>query len=420
MDKLIIRGGKALSGSVSVQGAKNALLPLMVSSVLRPSVVTFSPVSALKDVILLGTILEDLGAQTSLKDGGIYCVDTRSVQCWKPRYEHVSKMRASFLLLGSLLGRFGEARVPLPGGCSIGSRPVQWHLEGIQKLGVDIALEKGFVQAKVARLQGAQIDLPYPTVGGTQNILTVAVLSKGETTITGAACEPEVVELCKFLVKSGAKIDGIGTRTLTIQGVDTLNMPESWCVLPDRIEALTYAVMAAITKGDLIIKNNDASLMEGPLELLQSIGVDVSFPDATSMRVRRAGVLKAFDFESGPYPAFSTDLQSFFMALSIFCEGDSTIKETVFLNRFMHALEFIRMGANITLQGDRATVHGGANISGATVMASDLRAGAALVACALGAEGETHIRRIYHTDRGYERIEEKLAACGADIVRVAE
>ena len=418
MDKFIIQGGRPLNGTVVVQGAKNALLPLMAAVVLRPGAVRFTNASHLKDTAFLGEIIESLGGFCTWTQNEC-TVDTTQLTGDSPGYEYVSKMRASFLLLGALIGRFGRAKIPLPGGCSIGERPVQWHLEALRALGARVEIISGHVVASCTQLRGAEICLPYPTVGGTQNTIMAAAFAQGETVIKNAAREPEVADLCRFLKESGVPIEGIGEAVVRIQGVDDLCFPETYAVIPDRIEAITYAVAVGIAGGRLILDKSNMSLMEASMALLQEAGVSVESHGGHTV-VEKKGELQGFSIVTHPYPGLPTDVQALFMALALYCNGKVVIKETVFSHRFMHVLEFARMGAEVAIQGDTVTVQGGKPLTGAPVMASDLRAGAALVLAGLGASGTTEVSRVYHIDRGYVGMECKLQAVGADIKRVSQ
>ena len=418
MDNFLIEGGTPIKGEIAIQGAKNALLPLMISTVLSPGKVRFAQAPRLKDTRFLGEIIEALGGSCQWEENS--CIlDTTKINAWDPGYEYVSKMRASFLLLGALIGRFGRAKIPLPGGCSIGERPVQWHLEALRQLGVSLNVVAGHVEGTCTHMHGAEITLPFPTVGGTQNIIMAAVFAQGETVINNAAREPEVVALCDFLSESCVPIEGGGTSQIHIQGVKEVQFPLRYTIIPDRIEAVTYAIAAAVTNGDVTLTNCDYSFMKAPLDLLDKAGVSVEKKDTHTLRVCGSSSLKRFELVTGPYPCLSTDLQALFMALALYSKGITVIKETVFSHRFMHALEFARMGAEVTIHGDTVTVQGGNPLTGAPVMASDLRAGAALVLAGLGASGVTTVNRVYHIDRGYVSMEKKLQACGASIQRVA-
>ena len=418
MDKFILEGGRPLNGTVVVQGAKNALLPLMTSVVLRPGVVRFTNAAKLKDTTFLGEIIESLGGTCSWEKE-VCTVDTTLLKGDSPSYEYVSKMRASFLFLGALVGRFGRARIPLPGGCSIGERPVQWHLEALRALGAQVEVVAGHVEASCTRLRGAEVRLPYPTVGGTQNTIMAAAFAEGETVIRNAAREPEVADLCKFLKESGVPIEGVGEGVVRIQGVKDLTFPQTYAVIPDRIEAITYAVAVAITGGRLILEKSDMNIMRSSMALLQEVGVSVEQRDHKVI-VERKEDLRGFSITTHPYPGLPTDVQALFMALALYCKDKTVVKETVFSHRFMHVLEFVRMGAEVAIQGDTVTVQGDKSLTGAPVMASDLRAGAALVLAGLGASGATEVSRVYHIDRGYHQMERKLEMVGAAIKRVVQ
>jgi len=409
-----------MRGTIPIQGAKNALLPLMIAAIVRPIRVHFNNVTDLRDTRFLGDIIQALGGQCEWQDR-CCVVDTQGVSGHEPSYEYVRKMRASFLLLGALLGRFGRAKIPLPGGCSIGERPVQWHIDALRKFGITIDLTAGCVVAHAPNeIVGTSVTLPFPTVGGTQNVLMVAAVGRGESVIHNAACEPEVAALCHFLQHCGVVIEGAGTSTIRVQGTPEWTCPEVFDVMPDRIETVTYAVAAAISKGDVILEGCDVTTMVTPLTLLESAGVGIEHIDGSRMRVYYKKTLEGFEVTTGPYPQIPTDIQAILMALSLYCEGQSIIRETVFSHRFMHALEFARMGADLRIQGDTVTVFGGQSLVGAPVMASDLRAGAAIVLAALGAQGESVVQRVYHVDRGYADMEQKLSRCGVKIERLLE
>lgn len=418
MDKFVVEGRRPLNGTVVVQGAKNALLPLMIAVVLRPGLVRFTNAARLKDTTFLGEIITSLGGSCVWEEEAC-TVDTTHVTGNSPGYEYVSKMRASFLLLGALLGRFGKAKIPLPGGCSIGERPVQWHLEALRALGARVDVVSGHVEASCTRLCGAEISLPYPTVGGTQNTIMAAAFAKGETVIRNAAREPEVADLCQFLKKSGVPIEGIGTEVVHIQGVEDLNFPKTYAVIPDRIEAITYAIAVGIAGGRLTLEKSDFQLMRASMALLEEAGVSVEISDQKVI-IEKKNDLCGFSVITHPYPGLPTDVQALFMALALYCKGKVLVKETVFSHRFMHVLEFVRMGAEVSIQGNTVTVQGGKPLTGAPVMASDLRAGAALVLAGLGAFGVTEVSRVYHIDRGYAQMERKLRSVGAVIDRVSQ
>jgi UDP-N-acetylglucosamine 1-carboxyvinyltransferase len=428
MDRIRIIGGERLEGSISVSGAKNATLPLMIASLLTPETLTLKNVPHLADVNLLARILGNHGVDLAIAgkrpgqrrgEGDTLHLSAQTIVDTTAPYEMVSRMRASFWVLGPILARCREARISLPGGCAIGTRPVDLHLEGLAKLGAEVDLEGGYVLARAPRgLTGGRVTFPKVSVGATHNIMMAATLARGETVIENAAREPEVSDVAACLTKMGAKIDGIGTSTLHIQGVDSLQGAVH-TVLPDRIETGTYAMAVAATGGDVLLDNARADLLEAPLELLRQAGVEISETNR-GIRVSRNGPeLTPIDVETEPFPGFPTDLQAQLMALMALAGGRSRIRETIFENRFMHVQELVRLGADIALEGDTAYVTGVEGLHGAQVMATDLRASVSLVIAGLAAEGETVINRVYHLDRGFERIEEKLSACGARIERLA-
>jgi len=417
MDRIIIRGGKPLRGAVHVHGAKNAVLPLLAASLLAETPCTLHNVPCLHDVFSMDKLLSHMGVRTEFT-GRYMIMDASGVLEPEAPYDLVRKMRASFFVLGPLLGRFGRAKVSLPGGCAIGTRPVDIHLKGLEAMGASIAIEEGYVIAE-GRLKGADFALDFPSVGATENLMMAATRAKGVTRLSNVAREPEIVDLAQFLNAMGAQISGAGTDLITIVGVDQLQGAEH-VVIPDRIEAGTFLIAAVATHGDVTVVNMNPEHVSSLLTKLQSIGAEIEV-HGTRVRIRADGPLKAQDIQTQVYPGFPTDLQAQMMALLCVAEGTSVIRETVFENRFMQAVELMRMGAQINLDGNAAVVHGVKSLSGAPVMASDLRASAALVIAGLIAEkGETAILRVYHIDRGYERIEERLSSLGADIERVRE
>ncbi|MFP4502578.1 MAG: UDP-N-acetylglucosamine 1-carboxyvinyltransferase [Candidatus Hydrogenedentota bacterium] len=417
MDKILIRGGKPLRGKVPVRGAKNAALPLMAAALLGEEPSTLHNVPCLHDVFTLDKILSGMGMQIEFTGRYMTLAAPETLQAEAP-YELVRKMRASFFVLGPLLGRFGRARVSLPGGCAIGTRPVDIHLKGLESLGAAITIEEGYVQAE-GPLTGADVHLEFPSVGATENLLMAASRAKGVTRLSNVAREPEIVDLAHFLNGMGAQISGAGTDLITIVGVDELGGCEHE-VLPDRIEAGTFLVAGAATHGEVTVQNASAGHLPVFLDKLISAGAEVAV-NGNSIRVAAPNGLKGVDISTQPFPGFATDLQAQMMAALTLAQGASVIRETVFENRFMQVSELMRMGADITLEGNAATVRGVGQLSGAPVMASDLRASAALVIAGLMADrGETAVARVYHIDRGYERIEERFAALGADIERVRE
>ena len=418
MDKLLIHGGRELAGDVTISGAKNAALPILAATLLATEPVTISNVPHLKDVTTTISLLQTMGVQITVDEHLNVEVDASEVGSRKAPYELVKTMRASILVLGPLVARFGEADVSLPGGCAIGARPGNLHVAGLQAMGADVVVEEGFIIARATRLQGAHIVFDTVTVTGTENLLMAAVLADGETVLENAAREPEVTDLANFLTAMGASIDGIGSSTLVIRGVEQLGGTR-YSVLPDRIETGTYLVAAAVTGGHLRALETAPDTLEAVLIKLKEAGALVESGDdwiEIDMRGRRPS---AVDIKTAPYPAFPTDMQAQFCALNAVADGVGTITETIFENRFQHVLELQRMGANIRLEGNTAICTGVEQLTAAPVMATDLRASAGLVLAGLAASGETLVDRIYHVDRGYERIEEKLGQLGADIRRVS-
>jgi UDP-N-acetylglucosamine 1-carboxyvinyltransferase len=416
VDKLVIQGGVPLSGEVRVSGAKNAALPLMCAALLTPEELTLSNVPHLRDVTTMVRLLSQMGVEASLDDRlGLSLRAARLSDPTAP-YDLVKTMRASILVLGPLVARCGEARVSLPGGCAIGTRPVDLHLKGLEALGAEIAVEQGYISARAKRLKGTRIVLDLVTVTGTENLMMAACLADGTTVIENAAREPEVVDLAQCLTAMGAGIKGAGSDVITIEGVDRLR-GASHRIMADRIETGTFLAAAAATGGNVKLLGANPGTLEAVLEKLRESGADVQTANETialAMRDRPRSV----NVRTAPYPAFPTDMQAQLMALDAIAEGTSVITETIFENRFMHALEMQRLGADIEISGNTAVVHGVSRLQGAGVMATDLRASASLVIAGLVAEGETRVDRIYHLDRGYECIEEKLAQLGARIKRV--
>ncbi len=419
LDMFCIEGGHPLRGTVRVGGSKNAALPIMAASLAIRGEVVLEQVPQLRDVDTMRQLLQAVGAVVDVSNDGRISIDTHEVKSSIAPYELVRQMRASVCVLGPLLARFGTARVSLPGGCNIGHRPIDLHLRGLTALGADIRLEGGYIVASVSQLHGADVDLcgPFgPTVTGTCNVMVAAALAKGRTVIRSAAQEPEVQDFARFLNAAGAKICGAGTSVVEIDGVDQLQEVRH-TVIPDRIEAATLALAAAITNGDVTIQNAPTMHMACVLNALHQIGVSVETTQDT-LRVRGGGILLPANLTAEPYPGLPTDCQAQFMALLSTVQGESRITDRVFPERFMHAAELVRMGANIRIEGNAAIVNGVSKLSGAPVMASDLRASAALVLAALAAEGRTEIRRVYHLDRGYQAFEQKLNLLGAKIQRV--
>jgi len=417
MDKLIVQGGTRLSGEIRISGAKNAALPIIVASLLVDGVCTIGNMPHLNDVTTTLDLLGRMGVEITIDEKLNVAIDTTQIKHYIAPYELVRTMRASILVLGPLLAHYGEAEVSLPGGCAIGSRPVDIHLEGLKAMGADIRVENGYIKAKAKRLKGAKLVLDIVTVTGTENLMMAAVLAEGKTVIENAAREPEVTELALFLTAMGAKIKGIGTDKLTIYGVEKLHEAEHK-VFADRIETGTYLVAAAVTSGKIKVKDTYPENLDSVLEKLRKAGADINTGHdwiSLDMHGQRP---KAVDIITAPYPAFPTDMQAQFCVLNAVAEGTSSVVETVFENRFMHIQELQRMGANIHLQGNTAVIQGVDKLTSAPVMATDLRASASLVLAGLVAEGETVVDRIYHIDRGYECIEEKLQQLGATIRRM--
>ncbi|HJO97878.1 MAG: UDP-N-acetylglucosamine 1-carboxyvinyltransferase [Rhodospirillales bacterium] len=420
MDKIRIIGGNPLKGSIPIGGAKNAALPLMAACLLTADTLTLSNLPRLADVSTMARLLADFGVEITTNGDAerVLGLTAGSANGTTAPYDLVRKMRASVLVLGPLLARYGRAKVSLPGGCAIGTRPVDLHLRALAELGADIELDKGYIEAKAPDgLKGAHIVFPVVTVGGTENLLMAAVLAQGETVLTNAAREPEVADLAHCLVAMGAEIEGIGTDTLRIQGVSALG-GAAYRVVPDRIETGTYAVAAAVTGGDVELIGARLDLMVALAGTLEKAGVSVSETEAGIRVSRNGGPLTGVDVMTEPFPGFPTDMQAQLMVLMAVATGASMITETIFENRFMHVPELSRMGADINVHGASAIVRGVEGLTGAQVMATDLRASVSLVLAGLAATGETMVNRVYHLDRGYERLEEKLAACGAVIERL--
>jgi UDP-N-acetylglucosamine 1-carboxyvinyltransferase len=422
MDKFVITGGKPLHGTVAISGAKNSALPAMAASLLTAERVALHNVAMVRDIITMGKLLAYMGASVATSEfpAADYSFQAHTISDAVAPYELVKTMRASILTLGPALARTGVARVSLPGGCAIGARPVDLHLTALEKMGAEIATSHGYIEARApkgGRLKGGHVVFEKITVTGTENILMAATLAEGETILENPAREPEVTDLIVLLRKMGARISGDETSTLRVQGVAALHGAEH-AVIPDRIEAGTFLVAGAITNGDLTITNCEPQHLGAVISKLRYAGVSIEESDAGTLRVRGVRKLVAADVATEEYPGFATDMQAQYMALATQAEGASTITETIFENRYLHASEMIRMGAHIAIDGRRAIVRGPAQLSGTTVQASDLRASAGLVLAALVANGETTIERVYHIDRGYERIVEKLSAVGANIERI--
>jgi len=419
VDRIIVRGGGPLAGEVEVAGSKNAVLPSLFATVLTSERCRLRNVPNLADVRTACRLLRVLGVRAGeIERGGVLLIDPSDVTGWEAPYELVKTMRASFLVMGPLLARFGRARVSRPGGCAIGTRPVDLHLFGLERMGAEIQLRDGYVQAQARRLKGAKIYLDVPAVGATEQLMMAATLATGTTVIENAAREPEIEDLAAALCGMGARIAGAGTPTLTVEGVDELGGMDH-VVIPDRIEAGTFMVAGAITGGEVHVAGARADHLEAFLAKLREAGVEVR-ESSTGIAVAANGALRAVDVKTLPYPGFPTDLQAQMTALMTHAEGRSVVTETIFDNRFMHVQELVRMGADICVEGNAAIVRGPTPLGGAPVMATDLRASVSLVLAGLAARGTTEISRVYHLDRGYERIEEKLGRIGADIRRVSD
>lgn len=415
MDKLLIEGGCRLNGEVAISGAKNAALPILCAALLSAEPVTFTNVPRLKDIGTLLALLGQMGVGIE-RDGDTVVLDASGLNNPVAPYEMVKTMRASILVLGPLVARCGEARVSLPGGCAIGARPVDQHIKGLQAMGAEVAVEHGYVHARVPRLKGARLFTDMVTVTGTENLMMAACLADGETVIENAAREPEIVDLANCLVAMGAQISGAGTDVIRIRGVERLH-GATHRIMPDRIETGTYLCAAAVTGGEVRLTGTSSAYLDAVVDKLMDAGCDI-VSERDSIRIKAPQRLNAVSLRTAPYPAFPTDMQAQFMALNCVANGVAMIRETIFENRFMHAVELQRLGADIRIDGNAAVVQGVARLQGASVMATDLRASASLVIAGLVAEGETVIERIYHLDRGYERLEEKLAALGASVRRL--
>jgi UDP-N-acetylglucosamine 1-carboxyvinyltransferase len=416
MDKFVIHGGKKLKGTVQVSGAKNASLALMPASILASGELHLANTPALRDVATMSQLLKTMGVQIAFKDH-VLTLDTRVIRKYEAPYEHVKKMRASIYVLGPLIARYGRAKVSLPGGCAWGPRPVNLHIEGIRKLGAEVDVKGGYIVAKAARLTGARIQFDVSSVGATGNVMMAAVLAKGTTVIENAAIEPEMTFLAQFLVSMGAKIAGIGTNRLEIEGVETLH-PADAVTIPDRIEAATFLVAGAITGGSLTLERVQADHMSAVLAKLEDAGCTLTVgEDRITLSVPER--VKCVDVAAAIYPGFPTDMQAQWTALMAVAGGTSVVTDTIYLDRFKHVPELIRLGADIELKENAAIVRGVKTLTGAKVMSTDLRASASLILAGLVAEGTTEVLRVYHIDRGYEAIEAKLRALGADIERVS-
>lgn len=418
MDKIRIVGGTPLAGRVEISGAKNAALPAMAASLLTPETVELENIPRVQDIFTARRLLAEMGVDAEIGPSGLVRLKAdHQLGSREAPYELVKTMRASILVLGPLVGRFGFARVSLPGGCAIGARPVNLHLMGLEKMGARCEIVHGYVEATCSNLVGAHILMDTVTVTGTENLMMAACLARGETVLENAACEPEVADLAELLRKMGAHIEGDGTRTIRIQGVDALHGCRH-CIIPDRIEAGTFAAAAAITRGDVEIRGCRPEHMGALLSQLARTGAEIEVASPDAVRVRGRDPIQSQDVTTLPYPGFATDMQAQYMALMTQGDGSAVITETIFENRFMHAQELVRMGADITIEGRHALVKGGKPLTGAKVLASDLRASASLILAGLVAAGESIVDRVYHLDRGYDHIEEKLAGLGAVIERL--
>jgi UDP-N-acetylglucosamine 1-carboxyvinyltransferase len=414
MDKLIINGGKRLKGRVRISGAKNAALPILAATILCPGNHTIKNVPQLRDVTTMASMLDHLGSKVTIEDTTVI-VESDGFRKHEAPYDLVKTMRASVVVLGPLLARLGQAKVSMPGGCAIGARPINLHLMALEKMGASISLEDGYVIAKAKKLKGADIYFDTPSVTGTENVLMAAVLANGLTRIENAAMEPEVIDLANALRSMGAKIKGAGETIIEIEGVNELS-PLDYTVIPDRIEAGTFMIAAVVTQGDIIIENCRPDHLDAVVNKLRSTGATIEL-EGNGLKVTMSSRPVSQNIKTMPYPGFPTDMQAQFMSLMSVAKGTSVITETIFENRFMHVAEIKRFGADITIEGSSATVKGVKYLKGAPVMATDLRASASLVIAGLCAEGETTIDRVYHLDRGYEHIEDKLTALGANIKR---
>ena len=417
MARIVITGGEVLNGEVQISGAKNAVLPILAAGLLADGAMDIGNVPHLHDVTTMMSLLGQMGAELGIDDRMRVHIDARKVDRFTAPYDMVKTMRASILVLGPLVARFGQAEVSLPGGCAIGSRPVNLHIKGLQQLGADVTVENGYIRAKAGRLRGARIVFDLVTVTGTENIMMAAALAQGTSVIENAAQEPEVVDLANCLIAMGAKIAGAGTNTITIEGVERLNGC-TYEVLPDRIETGTFLVGGAMTGGRVLARKTRADTLDAVLAKLEDCGAQINTTDDSIELDMRGKRPRAVDLTTAPYPAFPTDMQAQFMALNTVAEGVGVITETIFENRFMHVQELQRLGADIRVEGNTAIVRGVANMTGAPIMATDLRASASLVLAGLVARGETAVDRVYHIDRGYENIEEKLGGLGAKIRRL--
>ena len=417
MEKLLIKGGKNLSGEIDCSGAKNAALPVIAASILSSNDITLKNLPYLQDITTMFELIGSMGADISLDEKMNFRLNTSNLSSLEARYELVKTMRASILVLGSMVAKYGYAKIALPGGCAIGSRPVNYHLKALEKLGAEISLNNGYIEAKAKKLIGADIEFEGVTVTGTENLMMAASLAEGVTTLTNVAKEPEISDLADFLNSMGAKIYGAGTDMIKIEGVKEL-IGTTFKIPADRIEAGTYLVAAAITRGKITIKKIDPNRMGSIIETLQKAGAEVTTNEDSISLDMTKNIIKPVNIITAPFPGFPTDMQAQFTVLNCIGQGESSVKETIFENRFMHVQELNRMGTDIIINGTTALIKGVDSISGAQVMATDLRASASLILAGLIAKGETIVDRIYHIDRGYERIEEKLSNLGAEIIRL--
>ena len=417
MEKLLIKGGKSLLGEIDCSGAKNAALPVIAASILSSDDITLKNLPYLQDITTMFELIGSMGADISLDEKMNFKLNTSNLSNLEARYELVKTMRASILVLGSMVAKYGYAKIALPGGCAIGTRPVNYHLNALEKLGAEISLNNGYIEAKAKKLIGASIEFEGVTVTGTENLMMAASLADGLTVLTNVAKEPEISDLADFLNSMGAKISGAGTDEIRIEGVEELN-GTTFKIPADRIEAGTYLVAAAITNGKITIKKIDSARLGSIIETLQKAGAEVCLNENSISLDMTKNTIKPVDIVTAPFPGFPTDMQAQFTVLNCIGHGESSVKETIFENRFMHVQELNRMGTDITISGTTALINGVDSISGAQVMATDLRASASLILAGLIAKGETIVDRIYHIDRGYERIEEKLSNLGAEIIRL--
>ena len=417
MEKLKIIGGNKLSGSISCSGAKNAALPMLAATILSDKAITFKNLPYLQDITTMFEILGSMGADISLNENMDFTISTSNLHDFEARYELVKTMRASILVLGSLVARHGFARIALPGGCAIGTRPVDFHLDALEKLGAKIELKNGYIEASSKKLRGCEITFPGVSVTGTENIMMAAVLAEGQTILRNVAKEPEVEDLANFLISMGAKIQGAGSDEIIIDGVDDLQ-GSIFSIPADRIEAGTYLIAAAITAGEVTISNIEPIRMNNILDKLKLSGATINVGENTIQLSMKDNEISPVDISTAPFPGFPTDMQAQFTVLNSLSNGSAVVTENVFENRFMHVQELNRMGCDITVKGSNAFIRGVPSLNGAPVMATDLRASASLILAGLCAKGETIVDRIYHIDRGYERIEEKLSYLGADITRL--